>query len=369
MKSDEVGAGAQPLNNNQARVINGYQHLGSGFSSDQAISPGDFLESENGQFKLYFQNTDGNLVLRDQDQNADWASGTQGKNAQVLKFQDNGNLVLLGANSEVLWESGTEGTAADRVVLSNDGQLLLYAGDRLVWSNEAGLDAAQQVSTATAVSPGVDLTQGHVTVGGVNRTDGVIAVGSSTQPGDFEVVAIGGSSVAGGEGEPIDAELMLEQGFTLVGVQGQWDRKVEIWIREATDQEDILITGAGYDVAWSVTTFSQAHYDFDIAALPGQVLTVDDNHEGSRDASIPLPKTNNNEFSFGAIFFDDTVKTDNVDNGHVLFSTHGFGDGDGFAVVMYDHSKSNSFQSNITDLDRNYGQNGAEQYVGVFFGA
>ena len=50
---------------------------------------------------------------------------------------------------------------------------------------------------------------------------------------------------------------MEDQGFRLVGVEGELDRKVEVWIRENTGQGAATITGDGYDVAWNILTLKE----------------------------------------------------------------------------------------------------------------
>jgi len=51
--------------------------------------------------------TDGNLVLYDNDGGAVWASGTNGNPGAFLRCQDDGSLVILGSNGVVIANSNT----------------------------------------------------------------------------------------------------------------------------------------------------------------------------------------------------------------------------------------------------------------------
>ncbi|GAA3965603.1 Ig-like domain-containing protein [Allohahella marinimesophila] len=100
---------------------------------DDRLDLNDSLSSANGAFRLYMQ-SDGNLVLRNSERNAVWASGTSGKGASRLYMQRDGNLVLRSRAGNAIWSSGTSRANANRLVLNNDGSLAIYAGDTPVWA-------------------------------------------------------------------------------------------------------------------------------------------------------------------------------------------------------------------------------------------
>ncbi len=99
------------------------------------LAPGEYLESTNGDYRLYFQASDGNLVLRDTATGSPlWASNTAGDGATRLTLQGDGNLVLYTDGGDAVWASDTAGSGADELVLEDDGTLVLYDDGSPVWS-------------------------------------------------------------------------------------------------------------------------------------------------------------------------------------------------------------------------------------------
>ncbi len=100
----------------------------------QGIVVGDSIASCNARFKATMQ-SDGNLVLRDEQQNARaiWATGTTSGYAAV--FQADGNLVVYDAGRNPLWASHTQGKGGARLAFQDDGNVVLYdANDNALWS-------------------------------------------------------------------------------------------------------------------------------------------------------------------------------------------------------------------------------------------
>lgn len=92
----------------------------------QSMTANQYLESNNGGYRFYFQ-ADGNLVVRRQsDQKALWASGSNGDGGTRLTLQSNGNLVLATSSGAVVWSTGTSNAAANRLTMQGDGNLVLY---------------------------------------------------------------------------------------------------------------------------------------------------------------------------------------------------------------------------------------------------
>lgn len=99
------------------------------------------LTSSSKRFMAIFQQ-DGNFVVYDNGRPI-WASGTNGRGATRLTFQNDGNLVIYTARTQPLWSSNTWGiynsTNQNTLVMQNDGNLVLYQGGvnflgRAIWA-------------------------------------------------------------------------------------------------------------------------------------------------------------------------------------------------------------------------------------------
>ncbi len=108
---------------------------------------GERLQSDNGEYRLYFQG-DGNVVLRDVETGSSlWSSGTNGTGAVRMRLQGDGNLVIRSEDGSSVWSSKTAGIEADLLRLNNDGSLAIYAGDDVVWVvNGEGTDGGDNAS-------------------------------------------------------------------------------------------------------------------------------------------------------------------------------------------------------------------------------
>jgi hypothetical protein len=99
------------------------------------LGAGEYLESTNGDYRLYLQASDGNLVLRDANTgDAQWASGTTGDGGTRLQLQGDGNLVLYTDGDDPVWASHTAGSDANELVLEDDGALVLSGDGGPVWT-------------------------------------------------------------------------------------------------------------------------------------------------------------------------------------------------------------------------------------------
>jgi cytochrome c peroxidase len=107
----------------------------------QRLNANNYLESENGRYRLYLQG-DGNIVLRDQQTgDALWSSKTNGEGGTTLVLQGDGNFVLYDDSDNAVWASGTNGTGASRAVINNDGSFAIYAGNDPVWAENGSGNA------------------------------------------------------------------------------------------------------------------------------------------------------------------------------------------------------------------------------------
>lgn len=89
---------------------------------------GQAIETANRKYRLILQ-TDGNLVLYDNNNRALWASWTDGKKASFLAMQPDGNLVLYDNEQMPIWSTHTSGKSTNaRLIVQPDGNLVLYSG-------------------------------------------------------------------------------------------------------------------------------------------------------------------------------------------------------------------------------------------------
>ena len=98
------------------------------------------MESKNLKYQLSLQG-DGNLVLRDRDGSALWASGshaTKGSGPPYqLKMEHNNALVLYDSTGNATWTSGTAGMGTPgmgQLSLQDDGSLIIHDGNTILWS-------------------------------------------------------------------------------------------------------------------------------------------------------------------------------------------------------------------------------------------
>lgn len=76
---------------------------------------------------LLIMQTDGNLVLYDENRIARWWTGTQGNPGAYAYFQTDGNLVVYSANHRALRASGTCCHAGWKLHVQADGNMVIYA--------------------------------------------------------------------------------------------------------------------------------------------------------------------------------------------------------------------------------------------------
>ena len=92
---------------------------------DAFLYAGQSLYTANRAYRLILQ-TDGNLVLYDQNMKPLWDTGTNGIPPGFLALQTDGNLVLYDQNMVPLWNSHTAGYPGDDLIIQQDGNLVLY---------------------------------------------------------------------------------------------------------------------------------------------------------------------------------------------------------------------------------------------------
>jgi hypothetical protein len=94
------------------------------------LNPGDEIRTD--RLSLALQ-TDGDLVLRDEDDTVTWSTDTHVPDGHAV-FQADGNLVLYSSDDETLWSSQTDGHDGAVLVLQADGTLAIRQGDTTLWT-------------------------------------------------------------------------------------------------------------------------------------------------------------------------------------------------------------------------------------------
>ncbi|MFF7334893.1 hypothetical protein [Streptomyces sp. NPDC008150] len=77
--------------------------------------------------------SDGNLVIYDENGKPRWASHTFGSNYHAV-FQGDGNLVVYTSSNSPVWASQTPGHNGATLVLQGDGNVVIYDGSTPVWA-------------------------------------------------------------------------------------------------------------------------------------------------------------------------------------------------------------------------------------------
>jgi len=108
---------------------------GSTLAAGGALTEGDYLESDGGQYKLIMQG-DGNLVLY-QEGKALWSSETGGHPGSYAVMQGEGNLVVYDG-ATATWNSSTWGFSGAHLALQNEGNLVIYQDGHPVWDWGSG---------------------------------------------------------------------------------------------------------------------------------------------------------------------------------------------------------------------------------------
>ncbi|MEP7121379.1 MAG: hypothetical protein ABJE95_10735 [Byssovorax sp.] len=191
--------------------------------------------------------------------------------------------------------------------------------------------------------------------------DGIIGtVTSPAVPGDWEIVALGASH--GGDTNPpqevntvfkTTTTKMVAQGFTLIGDQGELDKKVELWFRHykgpivnkiavPTDAKSYnILVLKGTDVRLKSELFTHSRIE-----SSGEPWTV--------------PSLTGSDLKILAYFGDDSVQVTNTQGGELLFNEWGFGDGDSLNVMLY--APGSALPSKIGVVNHAIG---GRQYVGI----
>ncbi len=78
--------------------------------------------------------TDGDLVIIDEDETIRWRSNTSGRGDHAV-FQDDGHLVVYDSGQNPLWSSGTVAHPGAVLVLAADGNVNIVDQGAIIWSS------------------------------------------------------------------------------------------------------------------------------------------------------------------------------------------------------------------------------------------
>ncbi|XP_041817600.1 mannose-specific lectin-like [Chelmon rostratus] len=105
-------------------------------SKNDELRKGDFLLSNNGQWKAVFQE-DGNFVIY--GWKPVWTSDTAGSDAARLCMQADCNLVMYNKSDEPRWHTNSAKSNCNmcRLYLTDDGKLLVDRECDEIWSSSS----------------------------------------------------------------------------------------------------------------------------------------------------------------------------------------------------------------------------------------
>ena len=105
--------------------------------SDEDLYKNEYITSQNGVYKCIMQ-SDGNLVVYQNNSTPLWSSGTYGTGADRVIMQGDGNLVIYDANYTAFWYTGSQSAGA-YLVMQDDGNLVVYNNNGVAtWSWMSG---------------------------------------------------------------------------------------------------------------------------------------------------------------------------------------------------------------------------------------
>jgi len=168
--------------------------------------------------------------------------------------------------------------------------------------------------------------------------------------GKFEIVAFGASS-GGDSGSEVDTYLdktkMENQGFTALAVEGEKDKKIELWARTNSGQTTI--------------NPPEKARSYSVLVLDNPKSLSSKGTVNSSGSSWKVPSGgNSNRLQVLAYFGDDPVEVTSWGVGKEVYDTWGFGDGDSLNMAFFTPGQALPSTLSIS----NHGPQGT-QYVGI----
>jgi surface antigen len=135
----------------------GASGLGSQLNDGATMSPGQYLQSPDGQYRLSMQ-SDGNLVEYNAAGAPLWdpppPSQTVGHPGAYAVLQGDGNFVVYPQAGAALWASYTQNNPGDHLNLQNDGNLVIYsAAGAALWATMSSADPRGSTGTTNSYYP------------------------------------------------------------------------------------------------------------------------------------------------------------------------------------------------------------------------
>ena len=133
----------------------------------QSLLPGQTLQSDYGVYTLTMQ-SDGNVVLRNNESTPLWRTGTGGGqfNPRGFIMQTDGNLVLYDTSGQARWNSQTSGNPGAFLNVQADGNLVVYragstgqTANGALWSS--GTNVPPPLHLQTAIASGAMVNVGN----------------------------------------------------------------------------------------------------------------------------------------------------------------------------------------------------------------
>ena len=220
----------------QAMLASLAQTPRSALAAPGTLTAGQYLRSDNGQYRLFMQ-SDGNLVVYGNGR-ALWNSGTYGHTAARLVVANDGNAAVLSPGGVVLWSTHSAGSQA-RLSMGSDGNLVLTSAGLVLWSDGS---PGSGVSTAVCgLQAGQYLHSRNGRYLAVVQTDGNFVVRTADR-------ALWASRTAGHAGSLL---LVQQDGNLVVYLHGQplWSARAQSTGTSTLNMQDdgnlVLYSGSG----------------------------------------------------------------------------------------------------------------------------
>lgn len=126
-------------NNRDSKIVSGsaVRAANDRLASGENLLPSQQIVSGDNRFTFILQHTDGNAVIYGPSGPL-WASNTGYGQSTTLAMQPDGNLVIRDPNNNALWSTGTGGNPGAMLIMQNDGNLVLYVGATPIWATNTG---------------------------------------------------------------------------------------------------------------------------------------------------------------------------------------------------------------------------------------
>uniref|UniRef100_A0A667WUF7 Bulb-type lectin domain-containing protein n=1 Tax=Myripristis murdjan TaxID=586833 RepID=A0A667WUF7_9TELE len=104
-------------------------------STNEELYKGDYLLSNNGNYKAVFQG-DSNFVIYQWAPT--WATNTNGSGGNRVVMQGDGNLVIYTSSDKPVWESKSRKPedSTVRLTMTDEGQLVVTRDGVQIWSSK-----------------------------------------------------------------------------------------------------------------------------------------------------------------------------------------------------------------------------------------